>query len=344
MRVRDRSSKKKPNKTCKQCGSEFYTSDKRDVYCGSKCYGLATRGPRADHFCCFCSRHCFSVDWNYRHQACKECVEFNKASKAVVLNANRIRKCSCCGSGFTAGACRRQGVRRFCSVNCERKSGTKRKECTSTPESMLALRVGIVSIAAADEYTQSIVVRKAACRARKRLVRAARENHASMSWQYRIKVKLNANAIRKRGLGQHDPGTTVHRNRQLLKTRGVKTWMSQARNKQRNIRGRKMKDDKGKIASASEIVAQLEKDNYKCFLTGWDLDIDNFSIDHLVPVCQGGTNEIDNLRCVVPDANRAKGAVSLKRFIEICCAVAARHGGMVMGEADPEAAAGGCGG
>lgn len=89
------------------------------------------------------------------------------------------------------------------------------------------------------------------------------------------------------------------------------------------------------MATASEVYEMIKAEGFKCYLTGWAIDVNNFHLDHLQPLAMGGTNAASNLRAVIPEANRAKGAVSLERFVEICCAVAAKHGGMVRQDAKP---------
>lgn len=115
VRVRDRSSKKKPNKTCKQCGSEFYTSDKRDVYCGSKCYGLATRGPRKDRKCIFCGESILAANWSQKVGACKECVAFFKKTQEVLKKLRTRGRCKGCGEFFWSTDKRKK----FCGKGCQ---------------------------------------------------------------------------------------------------------------------------------------------------------------------------------------------------------------------------------
>jgi len=67
----------------------------------------------------------------------------------------------------------------------------------------------------------------------------------------------------------------------------------------------------------------------KCYLTGRTFDLDNassFHFDHIVPKSKGGTNELENLGVCVPEANVAKGDLSVKEFIQLCKDVLEHNG------------------
>ena len=76
------------------------------------------------------------------------------------------------------------------------------------------------------------------------------------------------------------------------------------------------------MATTKEVYSKLQKSEFRCALTGWELQPDNFALDHIVPMSSGGGDDIDNLDCVHPVANRAKGTMSKEDFIEMCIAVA----------------------
>jgi hypothetical protein len=60
-------------------------------------------------------------------------------------------------------------------------------------------------------------------------------------------------------------------------------------------------------------------------LTGWILTPKGFEIDHIISMNDGGSDCIDNLQCVHPLVNRAKGTMGNQQFIDMCIAVAERH-------------------
>lgn len=69
----------------------------------------------------------------------------------------------------------------------------------------------------------------------------------------------------------------------------------------------------------------LEKQQYKCALTGSKLTPELASIDHVVPLMDGGQNFVENLEIVRCDINAAKGTMSRDAFVKLCCEVADWH-------------------
>ena len=61
--------------------------------------------------------------------------------------------------------------------------------------------------------------------------------------------------------------------------------------------------------------------NPRCYLTGKDIDINKpstYQFDHIVPVSKGGESTFENLGVTTPEANYAKGNLSVEEFIELC--------------------------
>ena len=79
---------------------------------------------------------------------------------------------------------------------------------------------------------------------------------------------------------------------------------------------------KGQSASRINLYQKLEKQRFLCAMTGWNLTPETATIDHIVPLADGGTDEIENLMWVAWDVNRSKGTMSRERFVEVCQAVA----------------------
>lgn len=77
-----------------------------------------------------------------------------------------------------------------------------------------------------------------------------------------------------------------------------------------------------KIATTEEVYAKLRSNQFKCALTGWQLTPEKFVIDHIQALADGGSNTIDNLECVHPLVNRAKGTMGKAQFVQMCVAVA----------------------
>lgn len=84
---------------------------------------------------------------------------------------------------------------------------------------------------------------------------------------------------------------------------------------------RKKKEPKYKIAGVADLREILEKQNYRCALTGVKLEPDNTAFDHIVPLSKGGNSLKDNLQAVTKIANRMKHDLSNKEFLKVCTAV-----------------------
>ena len=73
-----------------------------------------------------------------------------------------------------------------------------------------------------------------------------------------------------------------------------------------------------KRSKAKQLRAKLEKQGYKCALSGLDLTPDCWELDHIVSMADGGTDEVDNLQCVHPLINKMKGTMGNAQFVEMC--------------------------
>lgn len=75
-------------------------------------------------------------------------------------------------------------------------------------------------------------------------------------------------------------------------------------------------------ASRATLRKLIEDQGYKCALTGTPLTPPTASIDHIIPMADGGKNYIENLEVVRCDVNAAKGTMSRDAFVKMCCEVA----------------------
>lgn len=82
-------------------------------------------------------------------------------------------------------------------------------------------------------------------------------------------------------------------------------------------------------ASASDLLAMLETQGYRCALTGQPLVPANARLDHIISLSNDGTNTPDNLQWVTEEINTAKGTMSQDAFIRMCVAVA-KHAGKLI--------------
>jgi 5-methylcytosine-specific restriction endonuclease McrA len=82
-------------------------------------------------------------------------------------------------------------------------------------------------------------------------------------------------------------------------------------------------EQKVETITTKQILALLEKQQYRCAVTGWMLTPETASIDHRIPYSKGGSHSIDNAQIVDWRVNQAKGTMSNEEFVEMCRAVAA---------------------
>lgn len=67
----------------------------------------------------------------------------------------------------------------------------------------------------------------------------------------------------------------------------------------------------------------VERQNFRCALTGRDLTPATAAPDHIMPVSRGGDHTIENIAIVHVNANRAKGTMTLDEFVALCREVVA---------------------
>lgn len=70
----------------------------------------------------------------------------------------------------------------------------------------------------------------------------------------------------------------------------------------------------------------LERQDYRCALSGIELTPETVSIDHIVAVSDGGGDEIENLQLVDMIVNSMKGTMSNYEFKKWCARVAQWNG------------------
>ena len=75
----------------------------------------------------------------------------------------------------------------------------------------------------------------------------------------------------------------------------------------------------GKIRA---VYQKLVESRFRCALSGRPLLPDNFSLDHIIPIADGGTDDVSNLQAVDSAVNKAKGTLSREDFIQLCRDVA----------------------
>lgn len=66
------------------------------------------------------------------------------------------------------------------------------------------------------------------------------------------------------------------------------------------------------------VLELVERQEYRCALTGRRLEPTTASLDHVVPLSRGGRHEMENAQVLHKMVNRAKGAMTNEEFIEMC--------------------------
>lgn len=97
-----------------------------------------------------------------------------------------------------------------------------------------------------------------------------------------------------------------------------KDWNKKFRTAVSEFRCRKNAISKSKY-TYKDVIAKFGY-NPKCALTGRIIDItkDNYNLDHVIPISKGGTNDLDNMSIVIPEANNIKGNLLTEELIELC--------------------------
>lgn len=77
-----------------------------------------------------------------------------------------------------------------------------------------------------------------------------------------------------------------------------------------------------------EVWAYLNAPNVECYLTGTpiNMEVDDYDLDHIIPVSRGGSNELSNLGVSIPVANKSKSNLTLEEYLELCKKVLKHHG------------------
>lgn len=86
-------------------------------------------------------------------------------------------------------------------------------------------------------------------------------------------------------------------------------------------RTRSRQSEGGSNLPFQELCELLEKQDYRCALTGRELTPDDIAVDHIIPISCGGDFSIKNSQLVSKSVNRAKHTMSQEEFITLCRSV-----------------------
>lgn len=86
----------------------------------------------------------------------------------------------------------------------------------------------------------------------------------------------------------------------------------------RELLGDEFAKPNSELATASELMRLLKKQEYRCALTGEKLTPNTAELDHKTPKSKGGEDTIENLQWLDRTVNRMKGKLTTEEFIAIC--------------------------
>jgi hypothetical protein len=75
--------------------------------------------------------------------------------------------------------------------------------------------------------------------------------------------------------------------------------------------------------SHHDILWLLERQSYRCALSGRELLPSTTSLDHMVSISRGGRHIVGNAQALQREVNRAKGTLTNEEFIQLCREVVA---------------------
>jgi len=70
--------------------------------------------------------------------------------------------------------------------------------------------------------------------------------------------------------------------------------------------------------STGNILSLIERQEFRCALTGRNLEPATAAFDHVVSLSHGGEHVIGNAQILHRDVNRAKGVLTNEQFIQLC--------------------------
>ena len=77
--------------------------------------------------------------------------------------------------------------------------------------------------------------------------------------------------------------------------------------------------------TAGKLKLLLDRQGYRCALSGRALAPADSQADHITPKKHGGENVMENVQILNCEVNKAKGTLTQEAFIQLCRDVAAHH-------------------
>jgi 5-methylcytosine-specific restriction endonuclease McrA len=100
----------------------------------------------------------------------------------------------------------------------------------------------------------------------------------------------------------------------------IREQLAERRKRQRDRPAHLKRIDKRPAISVTvnNILALLERQSYKCALSGRELTPKTSSLDHILPVSRDGDSSIDNAQVLDAAVNRAKNTMTNDEFVAMC--------------------------
>jgi 5-methylcytosine-specific restriction endonuclease McrA len=83
-------------------------------------------------------------------------------------------------------------------------------------------------------------------------------------------------------------------------------------------RAQTIRSGRSKNVTRRWLDAKLKEQRFRCALSGRPIDYASVEVDHIVPRCKGGGDELSNLQLVCREANAAKGSLSNDELAILC--------------------------
>lgn len=77
-------------------------------------------------------------------------------------------------------------------------------------------------------------------------------------------------------------------------------------------------DMAGTPVTTGAVLGLLERQQYRCALSGRRLTPQTAALDHIVPIRNGGEHVMENAQVLDKQVNRAKGSLTTAEFIRLC--------------------------
>ena len=75
---------------------------------------------------------------------------------------------------------------------------------------------------------------------------------------------------------------------------------------------------KPNTVTGRQIMNLIEKQDFRCALSGRKLTPETASLDHIIPLSRGGQHDIRNLQVLEHQVNTAKGTLTMEEFLSLC--------------------------